>query len=81
MAHMTIRDGIQQYVNDAGIERASKVQLRETRRAFYAGASHVLAVLFDLGDDAVSEDDGAKVLEALTQEYKNFAIDVKNGRA
>lgn len=77
----TIREGMTTYIVEAGITGASSVQLRETRRAFYAGAHHVLATLFDLGDDAVSEDAGAAVLEALTQECRNFAVDVKNGRA
>ena len=60
---------------------APSVQTQETRRAFYAGAWHMLNLLAELGEDSVSEDAGVDVLEALTAEARQFSKDVEEGRA
>ena len=57
------------------------IQLKEIRRAFYSGAFLILGQLWDMGDDSVSEDEGAAKLEKLFQECKKFFSDIKNGRA
>lgn len=62
---------------------APAVQLREMRRAFYAGATSVLHLMtrdLDEGTDEVTEEDVA-VLDGLAAELKAFADDVKQGRA
>jgi hypothetical protein len=52
---------------------ASDVQLTECRRAFYAAAYSMLMLLLnDIGGDAMSEEDGVAVLDALKAECEAF---------
>lgn len=60
---------------------APAVQVQECRRAFYAGAKATLGVLLVIGDDAVGEDDGVAIIEALHEESRAFMRDVLQGLA
>lgn len=51
---------------------APLVQRREMRRAFYAGAQTMLTLCAALGAEEYSEQEGAQVLEELTQELQKF---------
>jgi hypothetical protein len=57
-------------------KNAPAVQRQEMRRAFYAGVSSVLNIAFALGDDDISEDEGAAVLESMRQECIEFVAQV-----
>lgn len=59
---------------------APAVQVRETRKAFYAGAWAALNLLLELGRDSLSEDEGARALEALHEECRAFSADPGNLR-
>lgn len=52
---------------------ASAVQIRETRNAFYAGASTVIEAVLVLGEGDIAEDVGVSRLEALRLELEAFA--------
>lgn len=71
-----VRDGWQDYAEKILPDGASAVQRQETRRAFYAGAWELLWRLAELGDDSVSEDAGAEVLEATKREIEAFVRSV-----
>jgi hypothetical protein len=58
----------------------SAVQRQEMRRAFFAGFNALLCALMAMGDDAVSEDEGAAWLEAWKQELVAFYADLKAGK-
>lgn len=60
---------------------APPIQRQEMRRAFYAGAAALLHLAKGLGDDEVSEDAGAAVLEAMQQEIVEFFEQVRQGKA
>jgi len=59
----------------------SAVQLQETRRAFYAGAQSLLAlVMRDLEPDAEPTENDIALMEALHAELQQFARDVGTSR-
>jgi hypothetical protein len=47
-------------------------QVREMRRAFFGGAWAMLTTVEQIGDEAVSEDQGVAILEALARECRAF---------
>lgn len=51
---------------------APEIQRIEMRRAFYAGATSLLQLMLDLGEDDVTEDGGMMVIEGLRQECRAF---------
>ncbi len=51
---------------------AGKVQITETRRAFYAGAWAMFMLVVEISDAAATEDEGAAQLEILKQEMERF---------
>jgi hypothetical protein len=62
--------------------RASSTQLRETRRAFYAGAEMLLCeILISLSPGPDSTEPDEDYLTQLHDELRAFAEDVKEGRA
>jgi len=67
-----MRDNWIQFAERILPEHASAVQRQEMRRAFYAGAMMLLMDLAELGDEDVSEDAGAEVLEATRREVEAF---------
>jgi hypothetical protein len=56
--------------------KPSKVQKVETERAFYAGAFSMLIAVREIGEETVSEDEGAAYLEQRMQELVKFYEDV-----
>jgi hypothetical protein len=61
---------------------ASTVQIVESRRAFYAGAQSLLAIIvkmLDPGTDPTEAD--LRKMGEIDQELKDFCEDVKRGRA
>ena len=52
---------------------AGPIQIKEMRRAFYAGTKHLLFEIMSLGDDDVSEEAGVDALEKYHQELIEFA--------
>ena len=67
-----VRDGWQQYAEKILPAGAPMIQRQETRRAFYAGAMHLLLTMAELGDPEMDEDVGAEVLEATKREIEAF---------
>lgn len=65
-----------------GNQEIHPIQEQEMRRAFYAGAYYMLNAFARIGeDDSISEDAGAAILDGYEQELRQFAKDVKEGRA
>lgn len=60
---------------------AGPTQRQETRRGFYAGAQALLCLISGVGSDDISEDQGAKMIEARHQELLAFNAAVQEGRA
>ena len=56
---------------------AGQVQRRETRIAFYAGASAVVSITDHIGQPEVSEDAGMAILSAIQSELRAFADELK----
>jgi hypothetical protein len=67
-----VRDGWQSYAEKVLPKNAPAVQRQETRRAFYAGAMHLLSTMMDLGEPDVDEDAGAELLAATQREIEAF---------
>lgn len=63
-----------------GGQLISKTQYNEMRRAFYAGASAVLAINWEIGDDSVTEEEGMQWIGNMTQEVTEFCEGVKSGK-
>lgn len=55
-----------------------QTQVHETRQAFYAGATALLAIVRKVGD--LPEDEGVAALENISQELQRFAIDTVTQR-
>lgn len=58
---------------------AGKVQRREMRMAFYAGASTMLGINYAIGDKSMPEDEGMKILNGIDKEIKDFGISFLKG--
>lgn len=71
-----VRDGWQEYAEKILPKNAPLVQRQETRRAFYAGALHLLFTMLDLGEPDVDEDAGAEVLAATQREIEAFIMSI-----
>ena len=52
---------------------APAVQHEECRRAFYAGAVALFSLVMDASADPKSEEEGARVLDQLSQELQAYA--------
>jgi hypothetical protein len=61
----------QDYSKTAIPINAPAIQRQEMRRAFYAGASAMFSLMTSI-DDSMSDEEGAKVVEALQQECIDF---------
>ena len=53
-------------------EDVSKVQYTETKKAFFAGATAMFAMVQETGDPSVTEDQGVAHLDALQDEVVSF---------
>lgn len=63
-------------------EDASAIQVQETRRAFYAGATTFLAIVManpEPGIEATVDD--LRMMDEIDAELKQFAVDVAKGRS
>lgn len=60
---------------------APAIQRTEMRRAFYAGAAHMIGTLNAIGEPDVSEEDGCRVLATIETELEQFRTDLEKGRA
>lgn len=60
---------------------ATQSQVRECRRAFYAGAGAVLTLLHALSGNDVSEDDGVAALGAMRRDLEAFCEAVRTDKA
>lgn len=55
-------------------------QRQELRRAFYAGAIGLFALVHGLGEDGISEEAGMHVLDGVVEECKAYRDEVLAGR-
>jgi hypothetical protein len=60
---------------------ANDIQRQEMRRAFYAGAGSMMGLVYDLGEDSISEDAGIAVMQGLVDEAHAFSAAVVAGQA
>jgi len=60
---------------------ASRTQVVETKRAFYAGATVALASVYAVGKEDVAITDGMATIEALLKEASAFAASVRAGES
>lgn len=64
---------------------APEVQLREMRRAFFAGAISLRGVMFkvleDTGDPNEVTEGDLRVMEDINDEFERYADDLQHGRA
>lgn len=67
----TIAEKWDGYAADVVPKNAPKVQISETRQAFYAGAAAILGIMAGLGENT-SEDAGAAILAGLHDEIRMF---------
>lgn len=67
-----LQQGWQSFSDMVMPKNAPPVQVKEMRRAFYAGAGIMLNITKQLGDEEISEDAGVRALEGLEQEIKEF---------
>ena len=77
----TIAEAWDKYREKVVPENCSLIQKMETRRAFYAGAQSMLTIVKAIGSDAISEDHGIAILEALQQEQLEFIASIHRGES
>ena len=58
---------------------APEVQIKETKRAFYAGSAAALALFDAIGQDIISNDGKDAMIEGLLEELWHFKNSVDNG--
>ena len=82
MKQPTVAEAWQDYVKTVMPKGVSKVQIQETRRAFYSGYWTLMCRIKEIGDDGtVTEEQGAKFLSVLDRELNEFYTALKEGRA
>lgn len=77
----TIQAAWDSYSTNVIPKDASSIQIRETKRSFYMGASALLEIQFNIGDETISEDAAQHILEGVCDEIETLLIDVQQGRA
>jgi hypothetical protein len=70
----------QSYLQDVVPKTAFETQIRETRRAFYAGAAALMTVYEAISTEHVTVDDGVIMIEEVFQELQQFNQGVLEGR-
>jgi len=64
-----------------GLDKASAIQRSEMRRAFYAGAMVMLGAAVQAARESGDDDEaGARMMQALSEEGKQFARDLLAGK-
>lgn len=82
MSHNTVAQHYAVLLEKAMPKGASDIQLRESKRMFYAGAGAVLnMLLLDIADPKVSEAAGVQMIAGLHEEVAVFMDEVIAGRA
>lgn len=76
-----IESQFESYQKDVIPKEASESQVRETKRAFFAGAQAMMIIFRAVGSDRVSEEDAEKILEDASQELQRFSQAVQDGKA
>lgn len=76
----------QQWQDFASLYRvagAGPTQVRECRRAFYAGAVSLFRLLLEVSDDGSKEptETNLALLNDINAEFQRYADDLENGRA
>lgn len=69
------------YANEVVPKGAPPIQIQETRRAFYAGATALLQAQMALGDEGVTEEEGVRFFEDISEDIKEFLSLVEEGKA
>lgn len=69
---LTVGMGWDTYMARVVPRGAPPEQIRETRRAFYAGAGHLVGILDTIASDAISEDLGVQILDRLHAELRAY---------
>ncbi|MBN3949411.1 MAG: hypothetical protein HWQ38_24275 [Nostoc sp. NMS7] len=77
---LTISSHWQSYEAQVLPKGCSPVQLQETRRAFYAGAVSVLALMAKLSEEEITEEEGSDIIEELMQESRDFTARIGRDR-
>lgn len=57
-------------------QNAPSIQRQEMRRAFYAGCAAMFELTTNLGDDNISEEQGAEILDQMQSELTEFLSQV-----
>lgn len=78
---LTVRAGWLTYAERVVPADAGAAQKLETRRAFYAGAQHLLNINAAIGEPEISENTGVEILASLQKELLQFVADVLEGRS
>jgi hypothetical protein len=76
----TIEDGWRSLADAIGLKNAPRTQRVEMRRAFYGGATVVLAALRQYADSGASDDAGVTLLESMQDECTEFGRNVGTPR-
>ena len=76
----TIQSNWEDFVRRVIPEDASKIQVQEMKRSFYAGAASILNITFYLGGKNIPQEAGVIMLESLHEECRQFAKDVTEGK-
>lgn len=77
----TIEETFQGYMTAVDLDDAPPDQVREMRRAFYAGAWMMLCVNHEIGGDDVPQEVGLRRLERLIEECQQHKENVLAGVA
>lgn len=60
---------------------APGVQIREMRRAYYAGVESLLRILWVIGAEDVSEDEATGMIQKVDEECREFAAMIARSEA
>ncbi len=69
------------YRRDVVPVNAPDIQVRESKRAFYAGAQALMTVCKAISTERVSVEEGARILDQAERELLQFKEEVLEGRA
>lgn len=69
---LTLNDSWQNYKKEVIPSDADKIQIIETRRAFYGGALSVFSTLTRLTDNNLTEEQASVELSKIEEELKQF---------
>jgi hypothetical protein len=82
MADTKIKAQWDSYVRAVMPPGVGRVQLQETRRAFYAGAQALMAIMVGgVSDEDEMTPADESLMEGIHAEFEQFAEDVKSGKA